>query len=50
MFVEDPPLVMVLAVTSGPTQPTVSLLAILHRPSYPVETMTECHLIAYGDA
>jgi hypothetical protein len=36
--VDNQPLAIGLTVTSGPTQPTISLLAILHRSTYSVET------------
>jgi hypothetical protein len=34
------------AVTGGPAQPTITLLAILQRSTHPVEAMAECHVIA----
>ena len=43
------PLAVGLTEACGPAQPTITLLAILHRSTHPVETMAECHAIACDD-
>ena len=47
---DNQPLVIGLAVTSGPTQPSIGLPAILHRTTDPVETMAKCYVVACSDA
>lgn len=47
---DNQPFAIGLAVTRGPTQPTIALLAILQRSTNLVETMAECHFLACSDA
>ena len=48
-MVHDQPLAVDRAPASGPTQPEIGLLPIVHGPADPVEAVAEGHVMAYRD-
>jgi hypothetical protein len=48
-MVHDQPLAVDLTEASGPTQPEIGLLSIVHGSAYPVEAVGECNVIAHSD-
>src|SRR5947207_8061481 len=49
LMVHDQPLAVDLTEASGPTQPEIGLLPIVHGSAYPVEAVGECNVIAHSD-
>src|SRR6266567_7200738 len=49
LMMHDQPLAVDLTEASGPTQPEIGLLPIVHGSAYPVEAVGEGHVIAHRD-
>jgi hypothetical protein len=50
LFVNNQPIAIGFAVTSGPAQPPIGLLTVLQRSLYPVDAIAERNVTAGGDA